>query len=147
MHSLAGDGWGSRRAPVQKLLRADTVFAVAGRLRQKTSIKMAGCVSLVDSFQFDRLPISRGDRTREIVEVEEKNKNEREREIPAGIGQSIRLYHRFVRAKFFEKKKKRKKYLIFLVLAEENSILSIVFSSPRLIKYYASQRERERERD
>lgn len=122
MHSLAGDGWGPRRAPVQKLLRADTVFAVAGRPRQKTSIKMAGCVSLVDSFQFDRLPISRGDRTREIVEVEEKNKNEREREIPAGIGQSIRLYHRFVRAKFFEKKKKKEKIFDFFTTRRAKKI-------------------------
>lgn len=83
---------------------------------------MAGCVSLVDSFQFDRLPISRGDRTREIVEVEEKNKNEREREIPAGIGQSIRLYHRFVRAKFFEKKKKKEKIFDFFTTRRAKKI-------------------------
>lgn len=120
MHSLAGGEWGPRRAPVQKLLRADTVFAVAGRPRQKTSIKMAGCVSLVDSFQFDRLPISRGDRTREIVEVEEKNKNERERrEGDTSWHRSIdSIISSFRASKIFRKKKKRKKYLIFLLLAE-----------------------------
>lgn len=124
MHSLAGDGWGPRRAPVQKLLRADTVFAVAGRPRQKTSIKMAGCVSLVDSFQFDRLPISRGDRTREIVEVEEKNKNERERrEGDTSWHRSIdSIISSFRASKIFRKKKKKEKIFDFFTTRRAKKI-------------------------
>lgn len=87
--------------------------------------------------------------------MEEKNKNEREkreRERDSSWHRSIdSIISSFRASKIFRKKKKKKKekekkYSIFSLLVEENSILSIVFfSSPRfVIKYYTSERERER---
>lgn len=92
---------------------SDTVFAVArSRPRQKTSIKMAGvrgCSPI--SFQFGRLPISRGDRTREIVEAEgKKQERERERESDTSWHRSIdSIISSFHASKIFRKKERKEK--------------------------------------
>lgn len=74
-----------RRAACPKIAPgSDTVFAVARSYEAEAENEHkngGGAWLFADSFQFGRLPISRGDRTREIVEAEgKKQKREGERE-------------------------------------------------------------------